>query len=160
MRKICLSVAGIFLTLFASFAQTAPKDTGEYKSRKLTFEEANLVSSYYRQDGNNSAVTGGLGTEKLSDISNTIDVKFTKWGKKELKHTFDFEIGFDHYTSASSDKINPQTVSSASHADTRIYPSVNWSAENAKKGSTIGAGISSSTEFDYQSHVCSEDKEP
>ena len=62
MKKICLSVVGIILTLFSAFAQPAVKDSSEYKSRKLTFEEANLVSSYYRQDGNNSAVTGGIGT--------------------------------------------------------------------------------------------------
>ena len=151
MKKICLSVAGIFLTLFSAFAQTSTPDSSQYKSRKLTFEEANLVSSYYRQDGNNSAVTGGLGTEKLNDFSNTIDLKFTKWGKKDIKHTFDFEVGIDHYTSASSDNVNPQTISGASYADTRIYPSVNWSAENEKKGTTIGAGLSFSTEFDYQS---------
>ncbi len=151
MKKICLSVVGIFLTLFASFAQTTPKDTTEYKSRKLTFEEANLVSSYYRQDGNNAAVTGGIGSQKLSDISNTIDVKFTKWDKKDRKHSFDLEVGIDHYTSASSDQVNPQTISSASHADTRLFPSISWSVENEKKGSTFGAGISSSTEFDYQS---------
>lgn len=151
MKKICLSVAGIFLTLFSAFAQTSSPDSSQYKSRKLTFEEANLVSSYYRQDGNNSAVTGGLGTEKLNDFSNTIDLKFTKWGKKELKHTFDFEVGIDHYTSASSDNVNPQSISGASYADTRIYPSMNWSAENEKTGTTIGAGLSFSTEFDYQS---------
>lgn len=151
MRKVCLSVVGIFLTFFASFAQTAPKDSAEYKSRKLTFEEANLVSSYYRQDGNNSAVTGGIGTEKLTDISNSIDVKFTRWGKKDLKHTYDVEIGIDHYTSASSDKVNPQTISSASYADTRIYPSVNWTVENEKKGTTFGTGVSLSAEFDYLS---------
>ncbi|MBL7721374.1 MAG: DUF3570 domain-containing protein [Chitinophagaceae bacterium] len=151
MKKICLSVAGIFLLLFSAFAQTSTPDSSQYKSRKLTFEEANLVSSYYRQDGNNSAVTGGLGTEKLNDFSNTFDVKFTKWGKKDLKHTFDLEVGIDHYTSASSDNVNPQTISGASYADTRIYPSVNWSAENEKKGTTIGAGLSFSTEFDYQS---------
>jgi hypothetical protein len=151
MRKICLSVVGIFLTFFAAFAQTPVKDSSEYKSRKLTFEEANLVSSYYKQDGNNSAVTGGLGSEKLTDISNTIDVKFTRWGKKDLKHTYDIEVGIDHYTSASSDNVNPQTVSGASHADTRIYPSINWTIENAKKGSTLGVGLSASAEFDYQS---------
>ncbi len=151
MRKICLSVAGIFLTFFASFAQSIPKDSVGYKSRKLTFEEANLVSSYYAQDGNNAAVTGGIGTQKLTDISNTIDVKFTKWDKKDRKHSFDLEVGIDHYTSASSDKIDPFTVSSASHADTRIFPSLAWSMENEKKGSTLGAGISASSEFDYMS---------
>jgi hypothetical protein len=151
MKKICLSVVGIFLTLFAAFAQTSPKDSSEYKSRKLTFEEANLVTSYYRQDGNNSAVTGGIGTEKLSDISNVLDVKLIRWDKKDRKHTYDMEVGFDHYTSASSDNVNINTKSGASHADSRIFPSLNWSVENQKKGSTIGVGISSSTEFDYQS---------
>jgi Protein of unknown function (DUF3570) len=150
MRKICLSVTGIFLTLFASFAQTgAAKDTTGYKNRKLTFEEANLVSSYYKQEGNNAAVTGGIGTQHLTDISNTIDVKFTKWDKKDRKNSFDFEVGIDHYTSASSDKVNPQTISSASAADTRIFPSVTWTRENEQKGSTIGGGISASSEFDY-----------
>ena len=151
MKRICLSVVGILLTLFASFAQTTTKDSTEYKSRKLTFDEANLVSSYYRQDGNNSAVTGGIGTEKLSDISNVLDVKLTRWDKKDRKHTYDVEIGFDHYTSASSDNVNINTKSGASHGDSRLFPSINWSVENQKKGSTIGIGFSSSTEFDYQS---------
>lgn len=151
MKKTCLSVVGIFLTFFASYAQSPPKDSSTYKSRKLTFEEANLVSSYYSQDGNNAAVTGGIGSQKLSDISNTIDLKFIKYDKKERKHSFDLEVGIDHYTSASSDKIDLYANSSASHADTRIFPSVSWSVENEKKGSTFGAGLSSSTEFDYQS---------
>ncbi len=151
MKRICLSVVGIFLTLFASFAQTTIKDSTQYKSRKLSFEEANLVSSYYRQDGNNSAVTGGIGTEKLSDISNVLDVKLTRWDKKERKHTYDVEIGFDHYSSASSDNVNINSKSGASHADSRLFPSINWSVENHKKGSTIGIGFSSSTEYDYQS---------
>jgi Protein of unknown function (DUF3570) len=151
MKRICLSVVGIFLSLFAAFAQSSPQDSSKYKSRKLTFEEANLVTSYYTQNGNNSPVTGGIGTEKLTDYSAGIDVKLTKWDKHDRKHGFEVEVGIDHYTSASSDKINPQTISSASHADTRFYPSFNWSMENQKKGTTIGAGLSFSTEFDYQS---------
>lgn len=150
MKKICLSVVGLFLTFLASFGQ-GTQDTAGYKTRKLTFEEANLVSSYYKQDGNNAAVTGGIGTENLTDFSNSIDLKFVKWGARDIKHTFHFEVGFDHYTSASSDKINPYTISSPSYADTRIYPSLNWTAENAAKGSTIGAGLSFSNEFDYRS---------
>lgn len=151
MKRICLSVVGLFLTLFASFAQSSPADSSGYKSRKLTFEEANLVTSYYNQDGNNAAVTGGIGSEKLTDYSGALDIKLTKWDKHNRKHSFMGEIGIDHYTSASSDKINPQTISSASHADTRFYPSFNWSMENQQKGTTIGAGVSFSTEFDYQS---------
>src|SRR5512141_8005 len=123
MRKICLSVAGIFLLLFSGFAQNTPKDSTNYKSRKLTFEEANCVTSYYRQDGNNSAVTGGIGTEKLSDYSGAFEVKYIKYDKLQRKNNYDIEVGIDHYTSASSDKVNPNSISSASHADTRIYPS-------------------------------------
>ena len=151
MKKICLGVVGIVLTFFSAYAQTPQKDSSAYKSKKLTFEEANLVSSYYKQDGNNAAVTGGIGSQKLSDISNTIDVKFIKWDKKDRKHSFDLEVGLDHYTSASSDQVDLKANSSASHADTRIFPSVSWSMENEKNGTTIGAGLSSSTEFDYQS---------
>ncbi len=150
MRKICLSVVGLFINFLVAFGQNAT-DSSNYKPRKLTFEEANLISSYYNQDGNNSAVTGGVGTESLNDFSNTIDLKFVRWGNNERKHTFNFEVGIDHYTSASSDKIDPNTISSASHADTRIYPSINWMVENATKGTTFGAGVSLSKEYDYTS---------
>ena len=150
MKKICLSVLGLVLTLFSAFAQS-PKDTSGYKPRKLAFEEANLVSSYYKQDGNNSAVTGGSGTEHLTDIANSIDVKFIRWDKKDRKHSFEAEVGIDHYTSASSDKVDPSTISSASHADTRFYPSVNWSMENQRTGQTVGAGLAVSAEYDYLS---------
>lgn len=150
MKKIYLSVIGMFFLLFGAFAQSSGTDSA-YKSRKLSFEEANLVSSYYKQDGNHAAVTGGIGSQKLTDISNSIDIKLSRWDKLNRKHTFDLEVGIDHYTSASSDKINPQTISSASHADTRIYPSLSWSVENQKKGTTIGAGLSFSNEFDYTS---------
>ena len=57
MRKTCLVVVGIFLHFFSGFAQSST-DSG-YESRKLKLEEVNLVSSYYHQEGNNSAVTGG-----------------------------------------------------------------------------------------------------
>ncbi|HSU26777.1 MAG TPA: DUF3570 domain-containing protein [Chitinophagaceae bacterium] len=149
MKRTCLSIVGIILTVFTSIAQPTPRDSSEFKARKLRFEEANLVTSYYQQDGNHSAVTGGVGTEKLTDYSGALDVKVSMYDRLNRKHSFDFELGIDHYTSASSDKINFHTISSASYADTRFYPSLNWSRENEKKGSTIGAGISFSKEFDY-----------
>ncbi|MEO5942301.1 MAG: DUF3570 domain-containing protein [Ferruginibacter sp.] len=149
MKKLLLSVIGMYIGILAAFSQTTTDSV--YKNRKLSFEEANLVSSFYGQNGNNSAVTGGIGTEKLTDISNSIDVKFSGYDKRYRKHSFTGDVGIDHYTSASSDKIDPKTISSASHADTRIYPSINWTMENEKKGSTIGVGVSYSTEFDYQS---------
>jgi len=141
----------MYIGILAAFSQSNTQTDSAYKPRKLSFEEANLVSSYYKQDGNNSAVTGGIGSEKLTDISNSIDLKLSKYDKRYRKHSFTLEVGIDHYTSASSDKIDPKTISSASHADTRYYPSLGWTMENEKKGTTIGAGISFSTEFDYKS---------
>lgn len=151
MKKLFLSVIGMYFTMVAALSQVSPKTDSVYKPRKLTFEEANLVSSYYRQDGNNSAVTGGIGSEKLTDLSNSIDLKVYRYDKRYRKHSFIGELGIDHYTSASSDKIDPHTISSASHADTRFYPSIAWTMENENKGSTVGAGLSFSSEFDYRS---------
>ncbi|WP_370629848.1 DUF3570 domain-containing protein [Pedobacter sp. MR2016-19] len=75
----------------------------------------------------------------------------SKFNKRGRKNTFLFELGVDHYTSASSDKIDPSTISSASSADTRIYPSLNWTHSNEETGNSFGFTGSYSTEFDYQS---------
>ena len=132
-------------------AQVTPKDSTNYKSTKLKIDEINLVSSYYQQDGNNSSVTGGIGTEKLTDIANTLDVRLIKFDKAGIKHSWDLEVGIDHYSSASSDMIDLQANSSASSADNRFYPSVNYARENEEKGQTLSFGLSSSFEYDYQS---------
>jgi hypothetical protein len=148
MKRILFTAAALF-SLLQAYAQPAA-DTG-FMSRKLKLEEINLVSSYYTQDGDNAAVTGGIGSQKLTDIANVIDVKLTRYDKKLRKNTFGIELGIDHYTSASSDRVDLKANSSASHADTRLYPTLSWSRENEKKGTTIGAGLSSSSEYDYQS---------
>lgn len=150
MKRIYITGFAL-LGLFKAYSQSVPSDSTTYKNKKIKIEEINLVSSYYKQDGNNAAVTGGLGSEKLTDISNTIDVKLIKYSKAGNKHTIDLEAGIDHYSSASSDQIDLQANSSASSSDIRFYPSFSYSIENEDKGSTVGFGLSSSTEFDYQS---------
>lgn len=155
MRKIYLHVLFMYFGILSTYAQSRPEpakiDSSKYQSRKLKIDEINLVSAYYHQNGNNSAVTGGIGTEKLSDFANTIDLQMSKFNKRGKKNTFLFELGVDHYTSASSDKIDPSTISSASSADTRIYPSLNWTHSNEETGNSFGFTGSYSTEFDYQS---------
>ena len=149
MRKLSLTVIGFYLSIVAAFSQNTPDSA--YKSRKLKFEEINFVSGYYHQNGNNSAVTGGIGTEKLTDFANNIELKLSKYDRQDRKHNLSLTAGIDHYTSASSDKIDPYTISSASYSDTRIYPTVSWSMENAARGTTIGLTGSFSNEFDYNS---------
>jgi hypothetical protein len=148
MRKLSLAVIGLFIGILSSFSQ---QTDSAYEARKLKIEEINFVSSYYHQDGNLSPVTGGLGTEKLSDYATTIDIKLNRMDSRARKHEFNFEIGVDHYTSASSDKIDPNSISSASAADTRFYPSASWIITNEKKGNAFGFYGSFSNEFDYTS---------
>jgi hypothetical protein len=150
MRKLSLTVIGMYASILAAFSQGST-DSSAYKNKKLSLEEINFVSGYYHQDGNNSAVTGGIGSEKLTDIANTFELKLSKYDNKFRKHSFNLELGIDHYTSASSDKIDPSTISSPSHADTRIYPSLAWTIENEKKKTTFGLTGSFSNEFDYKS---------
>ncbi|MEX6690917.1 DUF3570 domain-containing protein [Danxiaibacter flavus] len=149
MKRIYFTAAALFAWM-QSFSQSSNTDTG-FVSRKLKLEEINFVSSYYQQNGDHSAVTGGIGTEKLSDLSNFIDVKLIRYDKKKRKHSFLLDLGVDHYTSASSDRIDLKANSSASHADTRVYPSFTWNEEDETNGKTIGAGVSLSKEFDYSS---------
>ena len=155
MRKIYMHVVMLFLGILGAQGQIKikpnPVDSSNYQIRKLKIDEINLVSAYYNQTGNNSAVTGGIGTEKLTDLANTIDLQLSKFNKKGRKNTLLFELGIDHYTSASSDKIDPGTISSASSADTRIYPSLNWTQSNESTGNSFGFTGSYSGEYDYQS---------
>lgn len=147
MRKLSLSAIALFFHLFGAFAQ----DSSQYKPRKLHLDEVNFVSAYYSQDGNNSAVTGGIGTERLTDFANTLELKVAGTDKKNRSRNLSLEIGIDAYTSASSDKIDPSTISSPSYSDKRIYPTLNYSITNAPGTLILGASASFSTEYDYKS---------
>lgn len=149
MRKLSLTAIGMYLSILAAFSQNA-NDTA-YKSEKLSLDEVNFVSGYYNQSGNHSAVTGGVGIESLNDFANTIELKFSKYSRPYVKHSYSFEMGIDHYTSASSDKIDPYTVSSPSYSDTRFYPSLGWSVQNEITKTTHGLNASFSKEYDYTS---------
>ena len=168
MKRIPLVIISLYAKILTSFAQVPVpvrmtdsiptgdqkdsiqnNDSSQYKERKLKIDEVNFVSGYYQQTGNHSGVTGGIGTEQLTDFANTIDLKLSKLSPLGNKQSLNFEVGVDTYTSASSDSIAP--LSGPSRQDTRIYPSVSYSSENTKKGITVGAGISYSHEFDYES---------
>ncbi|MFL5729479.1 MAG: DUF3570 domain-containing protein [Cytophagaceae bacterium] len=152
MRKISLAAIAFYVSLLSAFAQEPVEtDTSSYKSRKLKLNEVNFVSSYYTQDGNNSAVTGGTGTEKLTDFSNQIELRFVKKDVKERERILNLQAGVDSYTSASSDNIDPSTISGASRSERRIYPNVSYTVKNTAKRKSIGFSGYYSKEFDYNS---------
>ena len=150
MKKICLTVVGMYCMFLSAFSQYQVLDTNEYRNQKLHLEEINLVSGYYNQDGNHSAVTGGIGTQKLSDVSNIIELKFVQWDNMtHNKYSLDFEGGVDHHTAASQAFVSKTGASK--QGGTRIYPSLNWKVEKENK-TTIGFGLSYSNEFNYHSY--------
>ncbi|MEP7266405.1 MAG: DUF3570 domain-containing protein [Saprospiraceae bacterium] len=109
MIKISLSGLAFFLGMLLGHAQESKQTEEPYKAKPLKIEEVNLVSSYYSQNGNHSAVTGGTGSERLTDNSNNFDLKLLKVLPSGNKHRISIGIGFDAYTSASSDKIDTAT---------------------------------------------------
>jgi len=165
MRKIYLSVVGFsLLCRLSAHAQTmqdtvskpaytvqsAPKqDSTHYKSRKITLDEIDFVSSYYSQNGDHSAVTGGIGTEKVTDIANGINLNFVWTNQNQNTNTLEVGMGFDAHTAASQAYVSKTGASSPN--GTRIYPSVDWTQENAKSGNTFGVGAYYSGEYNYNS---------
>jgi Protein of unknown function (DUF3570) len=151
MRKICLVVVGLYLHLLSAFSQTTA-DSAKYKIRKLTTDEVNFVQSYYTQEGNHSAVTGGIGMQKLADYSSVVDVDLYKYNKRMRKVALDIDFAVDDYTSASSDKIDPNTISSASASDIHLYPSGTLTITNEQTGAIHDYAASYSIESDYFSY--------
>lgn len=75
----------------------------QYKKRVLETTEIDFLSSYYGQDGDNAAVTGGIGTEELSDVTGTFIVAIPMNDDDVLT----IDAGVSAYTSASSSNVNP-----------------------------------------------------
>lgn len=150
MRRICLTLVGIYLLFLHAFSQGTPKDTSDYKPRKLTFDEANLVSSYYTQNGDHSAIRGGIGSEKVTDLANGLELKWVGWDAHQRKNSLTAGMGIDYHTAASQAWIS-KTGASRRKDGLRLYPSLDWTRENEQKGSSIGAGVYYSNEFNYKS---------
>lgn len=121
-------------------------DSTELSFRELEETEMNFMFSYYEQDGNNSAVTGGIGTEQLTDFTPKVVINVP------INETTQLNIdgGFDRYTSASTDQIDSYT-SSASSQDTRIHGNVGITKTLKDKGVTYSLKGGGSREYDYNS---------
>ena len=95
---ICSSVIGI------------AQDNTQYKKRILETTEVDFLTSYYTQDGNNASVTGGIGSEKLTDFTPTVVISVPLNDNDVLT----IDAGISAYTSASSSNLNPFDISGAS----------------------------------------------
>ncbi|HEX4851347.1 MAG TPA: DUF3570 domain-containing protein, partial [Puia sp.] len=150
MRKICLTVVGMYLMFLHAFSQFS-KDTSGYKPKKLKLDEVNFVSSYYDQTADKSAVMGGRPDSKgigdVTDLANGIDLKFVSWDPKQRKNSLTAGIGIDYHTAASQAYVDSNGT--AKKDGLRIYPTLDWSIENEKKGTEFGVGLYYSAEHNY-----------
>ncbi len=149
MKKICLTVVGMYFMLLHAFSQVT-NDSAAFKPRKLKLDEVNLVSSYYTQSGDHSSIRGGIGSEKVTDLANGLELKWVGWDAKQRKNTLTAGIGVDHHTAASQAFIS-KTGASRRTDGLRLYPSLDWTRENERKGTSFSLGAYYSNEFNYQS---------
>ena len=146
----------LFFALFsvALFAQEDQQES-TYKKRVLETTEVDLLSSYYSQDGNNAAVSGGIGTEELTDATGTIVVAIPLNDDDVLT----IDAGVSAYTSASSSNINPfdganlgnafQASSGASQSDTWANLTGSYTHNSDDRNQIWSAKASVSSEYDY-----------
>jgi hypothetical protein len=107
MKKYLILFA--LLSGYQSFSQEKDS-TFVFKKRVLEATEVDFLLSYYKQDGVHSAVSGGMGSEKLTDLASNIVVTMPMNADDILT----VDAGLSAYTSASSSNINPFNDTGAS----------------------------------------------
>ena len=139
MRKRYLLIGSLTFLQFLANAQNHRDSIPE----KVNKTEIELVYNHYVQDGNNSAVTGGRGTEKLIVYGPMLTIN-----KINNKKSLGFNMGADIISSASTDRIN-FVMSSASVLDTRYYLNTKYGNTIGNKGFSMYGGAGVSFESDY-----------
>jgi hypothetical protein len=137
-----------------SYSQTTQDSTKVYKKRVLETTEVDFLTSYYSQDGDNAAVSGGIGTEELTDITGTFVVSIPLNDDDVLT----IDAGVSAYTSASSSNVGPfddgpadpfQASSGASSSDLWANVTGSYSHSSDDRNDIWSAKISISSEYDY-----------
>ena len=148
----------IFTLLFASYMY-AQDATATYTKRVLETAEVEFLTSYYTQDGKNAAVSGGIGTEELTDFTPTIVVSIPLNDSDILT----IDAGISAYTSASSSNVDPfdgpenqpadPFVASSGESKSDIWANLNgsYSHSSPDRNQIWGAKVSFATEYDYNS---------
>lgn len=136
-----------FSTIFLVFISVAliGQDRSWFKKGAFIGTEINILSSYYDQDGNHSAVTGGRGTEQLTDFTPTIIVNVPIDSARQVSVNF----GIDFYSSASTDNIDDK--SSASGKDSREHVDFSYTQRLPYRRESFSVTGGLSTEYDVNS---------
>lgn len=173
MIKIKLILVFTFIWILGLSAQE-----NTYQKKVLESTEVDILMSYYEQDGIHSAVSGGEGTEELTDFTSSIIISLPIKNNDVLT----VDIGISAYTSASSSNINPfdrsgaskgddddddddkfvvdkgidegganpwYASSGASMSDVLVHGSANYAHSSEDRNTIVSGNIGFSTEYDY-----------
>lgn len=154
MKKLPLIIA-VLSTVIVTAQEQQQDDTTTYKKRVLESAEVDFLMSYYTQDGDNAAVTGGVGTEELTDLTPTIVVSIPLNDDDVLT----IDAGISAYSSASSSNVNPfdgngtanpfVASSGASKKDVLTTVSGSYSHSSDDRNSVWSTNVAVATEYDY-----------
>jgi len=144
MKRIFIA-AGLLMAYLSAAAQQV-NNNPVYKKQKVVKTDIQTLFSYYTQDGDHSAVTGGKGTEALQVY--VTDITITR--QRDSAATFQLNAGIDIITSASTDNIDFR-LSSASRDDRRFHISGAYGRLLKKPRINAGINLGISLESDYLS---------
>lgn len=159
MNKLKISIILTCITVL-SYGQTSDT-TSIFKKRILENTEVDFMMSYYSQDGDNASVTGGIGTEKLTDVTPTFTVSIPLNDDDIIS----IDAGVSAYTSASSSNLDPfdnrsngnlnaspwVESSGASGGDSWKSISGLYTHHSDDRNKIWSANLSISSEYDYSS---------
>ncbi len=138
-------IAGLLASYMSVSAQRIEQP---YSKKKLRQTEIQTLLSYYTQDNDHSAVTGGKGTEDLQVYAAQLLID---WGNDSTQ-TYHIDAGVDVITSASTDNID-FVISSASREDARTHLNLGFNRRIRETGYIYGVTGGFSIESDYLSRT-------
>lgn len=142
MKKRYLAI-GLLTASMSGFGQ---RSDSAYVKRTVSTTEIQALFSYYTQEGEHSAVTGGRGTEDLQVYSTALSIA----RQKDSTRSYQITAGADIISSASTDNIDFE-MSSASKTDFRAYMNASIARKLRGTGFTAGFNGAFSFESDYLS---------
>ena len=155
IQKTLQVLTVLFLFVMACNALQGQDAPQTYTKRVLETAEVDFLTSYYSQTGDNAAVSGGIGTEELTDVTGTFVVSIPLNDDDVLT----IDAGVSAYTSASSSNINPfdggepgdpfVASSGASRSDVWTNLTGSYSHSSDNRNTIVSGKLSVSSEYDY-----------
>ncbi|MGC6479617.1 MAG: DUF3570 domain-containing protein [Flavobacteriaceae bacterium] len=109
-----------------------------FTKKVLETTQVDMLLSYYGQEGQHAAVTGGIGSEELTDVNPAIVVRMPLSADDVLT----VDLSFSHYTSASSSNGNP--FNTGASTDDRNYEDDNQASATEPRGTPWAASTGAS----------------